>query len=212
MKGPTEWESTFRHWLEAEGGGDPAHGPAHVERVVANALAIGAEEGADLDVLLPAAWLHDCVVVAKDSEERSRASLLAADRAISLLGSAGYEAELLPGVHHAIVAHSFSAGVTPATVEAKVLRDADRLDALGAIGLSRCLMLGGHLGTPLASPVDPFCEEREPDDSRFVIDHFFVKLLKLAESMCTAAGRSLAESRTAFLRSYLEELRKELGP
>jgi uncharacterized protein len=207
-----DWEGALRDWLVAEGPGDPAHGLAHVERVVANAREIGIAEGAGLDVLLPAAWLHDCVVVPKDSEDRSGASRLAADRAVALLEVEGYPVEHLPGIHHAIAAHSFSAGIEPTTVEARVLQDADRLDALGAIGLSRCLMLGGHMGTPLASPVDPFCEERSPDDGRFVIDHFFAKLLTLADSMKTSKGRAMAAGRTDFLRTYLEELRKELEP
>lgn len=205
------WEDVFRGWLASDGGSDPAHDLGHVERVVSTAKEIGDAEGANPEVLVPAAWLHDCVRVAKDSADRPRASRLAADRAVALLGDAGYPRSHLADIHHAIVAHSFSAGVTPQTREAEVLQDADRLDALGAIGLSRCLLVGGHLGTPLASPVDPFCRTREPDDRRFVLDHFFTKLLHLAETMKTRAGRKLAAERTRFLRHYLEVLERELA-
>ena len=207
-----DWEALFREWSISEGERDPAHDLGHLERVVGTAKAIGAAEGAIPEILVPAAWLHDCVQVAKDSEDRSTASRLSADRAWALLEEAGYPEGHLPAIHHAIVAHSFSAGIPPETKEAEVLRDADRLDALGAIGLSRCLMLGGHLGTALSSPVDPFCESREPDDRRFVVDHFFTKLLTLADSMQTRAGREEAEKRTRFLRLYLEVLEEELKP
>ena len=118
--------------LAEQPGADPGHGPAHLERVVATALRLAAEEGARLEVVLPAAWLHDCVHVAKDSPDRARASRLAADHALRFLESAGYPAPLLPDIRHAIEAHSYSAGIAPRTIEAKVVQDADRLDALGA--------------------------------------------------------------------------------
>lgn len=205
------WEAVWLRWLEAGGAGDPAHDVDHIRRVVANARAIGSAEGANLDILLPAAWLHDCVFVAKDSPDRRIASRLAADHAVSLLEKARYPQIHLQPIHHAIAAHSFSAGIPPESLEAKVLQDADRLDALGAVGLSRCLMLGGHMGQPLTSPDDPFCRSRPPDDSRFVVDHFFAKLLKLAATMQTATGREMAARRTAFLQSYLDELAAELA-
>jgi uncharacterized protein len=203
-------EVVWRGWLATGVASDPAHDLDHVRRVVSNARAIGSAEGADPDVLWPAAWLHDCVFVPKDSPDRAKASRLAADRAVSLLEGSGYPGIHLRPIHHAIVAHSFSAGIRPESLEAKALQDADRLDALGAVGLSRCLMLGGHMGQPLASPDDPFCRSRPPDDARFVVDHFFAKLLKLAATMQTATGRELAVRRTAFLQSYLDELAVEL--
>lgn len=167
-------------------------------------------EGLGLEVLLPAAWLHDCVHVAKDSPDRSKASVLAADRAVEYLTELGYPGEHFEGIHHAIEAHSFSAQIETRTLEAMVLQDADRLDALGAVGLSRCLMLGGYMGSELISPVDPFCEVREPDDAKFAVDHFYRKLLKLENTMKTRAGRTLAVERTDVLRGFLEQLRREI--
>lgn len=207
-----DWEPRFRGFVADQPGADPGHGPAHLERVVATALKLAAEEGANLEIVLPAAWLHDCVHVAKDSPERARASRLAADHAVRYLEAAGYSAAALPGVRHAIEAHSFSAGIAPETVEAKVVQDADRLDALGAIGLARCIAVGAALGRPVYEPQDPFCREREPDDRGASVDHFYAKLLRLAGTMQTAAGRREAERRTAFLRAFLAQLESEIGP
>ncbi len=204
-----DWSRRFRSFLSAQGEGDPAHELAHVERVVRNASSLCEQEGADWSVVLPAAWLHDCVFVAKDSPLRKQASQLSADQAVLLLRDWQYPASDWDAIHHAIVAHSFSAEVETETLEARVLQDADRIDALGAVGLSRCLMLGGHMGTTLMSPEDPFCEQREPDDSRFTIDHFYRKLLLLETTMKTTAGRKLAQERTDVLRSFLAQLKVE---
>jgi uncharacterized protein len=207
-----EWEPRLRRFVADQPGADPGHGPLHLERVVATALRLATEEGAAVEVVLPAAWLHDCVHVAKDSPERARASRLAAEHAVRYLESAGYPAAALPGIRHAIEAHSFSAGIVPETIEAKVLQDADRLDALGAIGLARCIAVGAALGRPVYAPDDPFCRTREPDDGRASVDHFYTKLLKLAGTMQTAAGRREAGRRTAFLRAFLAQLESEIAP
>ncbi len=208
----SEWISTFRALLESQGEGDPAHDPQHIERVVLNTRHLAAVEGLSLEVLLPAAYLHDCVHVPKNSPQRSQASRLAADHAIESLKEHHYPAEHLDAIHHAIAAHSFSANITPETIEAKVLQDADRIDALGAIGLSRCLMLGGHMGSLLYNPNDPFCQNRKTDDANFCVDHFFAKLLSLKDTMQTPAGKSLARERTQFLTDFLDQLRAEIAP
>jgi uncharacterized protein len=192
-------------------GGDVAHDVEHIRRVVANARQLADLEGARLDVVVPAAWLHDCVVVAKNSPDRPRASAMAAAEATRLLASWDYPAELLPGIAHAVEAHSFSAGIPPRTIEAGVLQDADRLDALGAVGLARCLMLGATFGRPLYVAGDPFCEHRPPDDALSSVDHFYTKLLTLAPQFNTKAGRAEAERRTGTLRRFLDDLRDELS-
>ena len=203
-----------RHCREklAAAGGDAAHDLAHVQRVVGNARTLAATEGARLEIVLPAAWLHDCVTVPKDSPQRAAASRLAAAQAVKWLGEWGWAESLRPDIAHAIEAHSFTAGIPPKTIEAKVVQDADRLDALGAVGLARCLMLGGALGRPLYATDDPWCEQRAPDDRAACIDHFYTKLLKLEGTMQTGSGRHEAQRRTAFLRSFLAQLRHEASP
>ena len=183
---------------------------AHLARVVAMARKLATEERASLDVVMPAAWLHDCVHVPVTSSDRPRASVMAGDAAVVYLHGIGYDGTLLDDVHHAIAAHSFSARIAPVTVEAKVVQDADRLDAIGAIGIARCLMLGGQLGRVLYDPDDPFAERREPSDAISSLDHFYTKLLTLAGTMQTESGRHEAARRTAYMHAYLQQLRSEL--
>ena len=207
-----DWEPRIVRFISEQPGGDPGHGLVHLKRVVGTAVALAAAEGARMDVVLPAAWLHDCVHVAKDSPDRRRASRLAAAQASAFLQRAGYSAERLPEIRHAIEAHSYSAGIPPTTVEAKIVQDADRLDALGAIGIARCIAVGAALGRSLYHPEDPFCERRAPDDAGASVDHFYTKLLKLAGTMQTPAGRKEAERRTEFLRAFISQLRSEIAP
>jgi len=105
-----------------------------VQRVVASARRFAEAEGGDLAVVIPAAWLHDCVAVCKGSDQRSLASRLSADKAIELLRD------------------SWSAGIAPQTLEAKVVQDADRIDSIGAIGVARAILVGGTLGRELYHP------------------------------------------------------------
>ncbi|WP_438480337.1 HD domain-containing protein [Oleiharenicola lentus] len=197
--------------LGVHAAGDAAHDLMHIRRVVANARRLAEVENAKTEVVLPAAWLHDCVTVAKDSPQRAQASRLAAQQAADWLREWNYEERWLPEITHAIEAHSFSAGLAPTTIEAKVVQDADRLDALGAVGLARCLMLGGQMQRSLYVGEDPFCETRSPDDSRAAVDHFYTKLLTLQDTMQTAAGRAEAVRRTEFLKTFLAELKREIG-
>ncbi len=207
-----QWEARFAAFLaESQHAEDAAHDAMHVRRVVANARTLAEVEGANLMVVLPAAWLHDCVNVPKDSPERAMASRLAAAAAGDYLHDVGYPAEPIPAIQHAIEAHSFSARIAPRTREAQVVQDADRLDALGAVGIARTLMLGGAMGTPLYDASEPFPISRIADDRENVLDHFFVKLLTLSDTMQTHAGRAEAERRTAFMRHYLAQLSDEIG-
>ncbi len=190
---------------------DPAHEMDHIHRVVANARWLAAAEGADPAVVLPAAWLHDCIVLPKDSPQRAQASRLAAEAAGAFLRGAGYPNDLIPAVEHAIVAHSFSAAIPPETLEAKVVQDADRLDSLGAIGIARTIQLGGVMGKPLYHPGEPLPHTRAADERSYIIDHFYTKLLKLAAMIHTDAGRREAERRTRLMRIYLDELEREIN-
>jgi uncharacterized protein len=206
-----ELEAMCEQFVLSGAPADAAHDIAHVRRVVENTRRITAMENADPQITIPAAWLHDCVAVAKDDPRRKLASGLAADAAVKFLADTPYPADLLEAVHHAIEAHSFSAEIPARTLEARVVQDADRLDSLGAVGVARCLLVGGRLDRPLMDPDDPFCERREPDDSRYTIDHFYAKLFRLPDTMQTESGREVARERAQVMRDYLETLGKEIG-
>jgi uncharacterized protein len=191
---------------------DAAHDIGHVRRVVTTARRLAVAEGADLAVVLPAAWLHDVVTVPKDSPDRARASQMAADAAAAWLAAEGFPANLVPAVAHAVAAHSFSAGIAPETPEARVVQDADRLDALGAVGLARMFATAGAMGAALFHPDDPFAESgRTPDDRAYSLDHVELKLLRLPHTMQTAAGRAEADHRAGVIRAFVADLRTEIG-
>ena len=131
------------------GNDDGSHDLAHLDRVWGNVQAIVAVEGGDTEILAAAVLLHDCVAVEKNSPLRNQASRLAAEKAISLLTGLRWSTDRQQAVAHAIEAHSFSAGIEPRTLEARILQDADRLDALGFMGVARCFYTAGRMGSSL---------------------------------------------------------------
>lgn len=193
---------------------DPVHGIGHVKRVESLAFEIGMAEGADMDVVLASAWLHDIGDSVGFAGKRKEASLFNADMAVTILRDLLRELPMLEGkldqVHHAIHAHSFSAGVRPETLEAMVLRDADRIDAIGAIGIVRWAMYSARIeGGTLAHPTDPFAGHRNLDDRKWHLDHIRIKLLTLADGVLTPSGRELAAGRHEFVKGFLEQIEKE---
>jgi uncharacterized protein len=189
---------------------DPSHDILHVKRVVATAKQLAQVEGANLDIVVPAAYLHDLVLISKSDPRRSQASKLSADEAGRFLAELGYSADLIPAIQHAIEAHSFSAGIPADTIEAKVVQDADRLDGLGAIGIARCFSMSGLLSRDFYSAEDPFCLERVPDDQKNSLDHFFVKLFRVPSMLQTDSGRREGLQRLQFLQAFMEQLRREI--
>nr|WKF60922.1 putative protein YedJ [Paraburkholderia busanensis] len=190
--------------------GDGSHDTSHLQRVWKNAATIHAQEGGDAQVLFAATLLHDCVAVEKNSPLRAQASRLSAEKATRVLSALGWSTAQVEATAHAIEAHSFSAGVTPVTLEAKTLQDADRLDALGMLGVARCFYVAGRMGRALYDPADPHAENRPLDDMRYTLDHFHTKLLKLASGFQTATGARLADIRHARLQRFLDEFSDEI--
>ncbi len=192
---------------------DLAHGWEHIERVYKQALAIAEQENADAFIVGMAALMHD--IGHLSTEKSMHHADLSMSMAGELLLTYDVAADKRAAILHAIAAHSFSLGIEPHTLEAKVVRDADRLDALGAIGILRWAITGTVRSTEetqLYHPEDPFAEWHTLDDRRYMLDHFFTKLLKLEGTMATQAGRALARERTLFMQIYLDELRKDLAP
>lgn len=189
---------------------DPAHDFLHFQRVVKVAKEICRAESGAAEVVVPAAWLHDFVIVPKNDPRRSQASRLSAEGALRFLAEIGYPSARFAEIAHAIEAHSFSSGIEAHSLEAQIVQDADRLDGLGAIGIARCFATAGILKTSFYSPEDPFCTQRPPDDRRFTVDHFFAKLFKTAQSLKTSTGRELGRRRVEVMKRYLDDLAEEV--
>jgi uncharacterized protein len=199
----------FEH-AQAELDDDPGHDTAHCLRVAAWTLRLS--DGAlEPRVAIAAALLHDVVNVPKDSPERAAASELSARAAAELLPQRGFSHAEASAVCEAIRTHSFSRGESPTNELGRFLSDADRLEALGVIGLFRTISTGVRMGARYFDADDPWAVDRPLDDRAYSIDHFFTKLLGLPETLLTEAGRAEARRRVAFLQRTLEELASELG-
>lgn len=190
---------------------DPSHDILHVRRVVILAKKLAVKEKADLSIVIPAAYLHDCIYISKSDSRRSQASQISAEKAVSLLREWGYDEKKLSGIFHAVAGHSFSANLPVETIEAKIVQDADRLDAMGAIGIARCFAFSGLAGRAIYSNDDPFCEAgRSLNDQTNTLDHFYVKLLKLQEKLNTDSARAEGEKRLRTMKDYLSSLKSEI--
>ncbi|MCC7441360.1 MAG: HD domain-containing protein [Bdellovibrionales bacterium] len=190
---------------------DGAHDLSHSLRVLANALVIAESEGGEPELLAAAALLHDIANLPKNHPEARLSSERSAEAARRLLVAEGFTPSQVERVCDAILCHSFSRGQAPGTLEGRVFQDADRLDALGAIGIARCFATGGGFGARLYHADDPFLRtERAPDDKTYSVDHFFTKLFALGERMQTLTGFRLAKSRIERMKRYLAELEDEI--
>lgn len=192
-------------------GNDPAHDFLHVSRVVANALCIASQETANVFIVAAAAWLHDIVQLPKGSGPPGESARRSAEEASIFLIELGVHTVDMAAIAHAIEAHSFSGGLKPESIETAIVQDADRLDALGAIGLARLWAVAGTLGSDLYHESDPAGTHRELDDRAYGLDHISAKLLKLPALMNTATGREIALARAAFVREFQETFLREVG-
>lgn len=219
---PSELKSLFEHpalaaLLEHVSGrldADPGHGLAHVLRVALWTRRILQSESKmserEEHCVIAAALLHDIVNVPKNHPDRARASELCAEEARRVLPAYGFSSDEIAQVAVAIVDHSFSRGAIPSSSLGRALQDADRLEAVGAIGIMRTFSTGARMGAEYFHADDPWATERARDDIRYSIDHFFTKLLGLAATMQTPLGRQEGEKRTAVLRAFLSALGHEI--
>ncbi|KQV87917.1 hydrolase [Massilia sp. Root351] len=199
----SSWHPRLVALATAAAADDGAHDTNHLHRVWRNAtLLMDDYPEADALVVLAACYLHDLVNLPKNSPDRHLASRQAARLASRQLAELGFPPEKLAATAHAIETHSFSAGIKPETIEAKIVQDADRLDALGAVGLARMFYTAGRMGCALAHADDPMALHRELDDKAYSLDHIDVKLATLPAKMQTAAGRRLGQSRLAELIAF----------
>ena len=212
---------------------DAAHDFSHFERVILVTCDIYQKEMFsrhkkklnETELLVPeiAALLHDCVPIPKNSPLRKESSRLASEKARQWLVELGWEkhaAEIgelasIDEICKAIEDHSYSAslasGRSPRNLLGECLQDADRLEALGAIGLYRVIATGVAMGAQFFDPEDPWADDRLLDDRKYTVDHFFTKLLKLPQTFRTATARTEAVKRADFLKGFLDQLKREIS-
>lgn len=189
---------------------DPAHDFEHVLRVFVNAKRICKKEKANKKLVLTATLLHDIISFPKSDKRSKHSSSRSAIKAKKILKKLDYSSDEIKVITDAIESHSFSKNMTPKTLEGKILQDADRLDALGAIGIARAFAVGGAENRSFYNTSDPFCLSRKPNDQKWTLDHFFKKLFLLESSMNTESGKIEAERRTKIIKKFLIDLQREL--
>jgi uncharacterized protein len=210
-----------RLWYSVD---DPVHGFDHVQRVYRLAETIALSEGADLEIVRAAVLLHDVDVDSisesdfqnseKAGNRRENHQHSSADFAQQILSQEGWVEGRISAVRHCILSHRFrDRDRQPQTLEARVLFDADKLDAIGAVGVARAIAYAVRAGHPaFAVPSQSFINtgQLEPGEPHSAYHEYLFKLRKLKSSLSTATGIRLAESRHQVMQSYFESLDSEM--
>ncbi|MBS3925652.1 MAG: HD domain-containing protein [Nitrosarchaeum sp.] len=189
---------------------DSAHDFTHIMRVYKNAQMICKKERVNEKLVLSAVLLHDIISYPKSDKRSKLSSIQSAKKSKKILKKFNFTNEEIQIISDAIREHSFSQNKVPTTIIGKILQDADRLDAIGAIGIARVFAVGGSEKRPFYNVKDPFCKNRIPDDKIWTLDHLYQKLLKLESLMNTKSGKIEAKKRTKILNSFLNQLKNEI--
>lgn len=187
-----------------------SHDWDHTQRVYNLCMHIGRVEGADLEALEIAAYLHD---VGRSYEDESRGAVCHAGKgaeiARNLLAEYPISDERKENIIHCIRSHRFRGNHQPESLEANVLFDADKLDAIGAVGIARAFLFAGEVGAKLHNPyIQP--EDTEPyseEDTGY--REYKIKLSRIRDRMLTAEGRRMAEERHSFMEMFFHRLTEE---
>lgn len=201
---------TLSHsYCVTEGG---SHGPDHSLRVLHTALAIGQQMNGQPHILAPAALLHD---IGRKEESLSQGRICHAKRgaelAFPLLNNLGYSAAEIEAICHCIRTHRYRDGLQPATLEARILFDADKLDSIGAVGIGRAFLFAGQIGARLHNPeINPTATlPYSLEDTAY--REFRVKMSRICNQMLTPVGRDMAEQRHGFMQTFFDQLTRETG-
>ena len=190
--------------------GDSAHDFEHIMRVYKNAERLCLKEKVNSKLVLSAVLLHDIVSYPKSDKRSKLSSIRSSKLSEKILKNYNFSKEEIRIISDAIRDHSFSRNKIPGTIEGKILQDADRLDAIGAIGVARVFAVAGSENRPFYNKTDPFCKKRNPDDEKWTLDHFYRKLFRLESLMNTNSGKIEAKKRIKFLKNFVSELKKEI--
>jgi uncharacterized protein len=194
---------------------DPVHGWDHVQRVAALADRVAVELGADRQIVQAAAWLHDVAGALPEpgsGQDRAAHERASAERAAEILAAEGWTQARIAEVQHCIRAHRFRGTEAAATLEAKVVFDADKLDVLGAMGAARTIAFAVQAGTPLYAPVsERFRQtgELEAGELHSAFHEYVYKLSKVFDRLHTDPARRLGQRRRAVLEVFFEALARE---
>jgi uncharacterized protein len=200
-----------RLWYPAA---DGVHGFDHIERVYALARRLAAEEGCDVEIVSAAALLHDAEGSHPADNFRRSHQHASAEFARQVLLEEGWQEQRIEAVVHCIRSHRFrDEQEQPQTLEAQVLFDADKLDAIGAIGVSRAIAFSLQAGQPVYSPPSERFRQTgtlEPGEAHTAYHEYLFKLSKLKDRLYTRAARCIAEGRHQAMAQFFAELAEEL--
>lgn len=207
MKAKPEIYNEVKKWMRKN---DPAHDFEHVLRVYETAKMICTKEKANKKLVLYSVLLHDIAAFPKNDKRSKISSTKSSKEAKKILKKFSFPDEEIKIISNAIEDHSFSKNKKPTSLEGKILQDADRIDAIGAIGIARTFAVGGSENRPFYNKSDPFCSIRNPNDQNWTLDHFYKKLLVIESKMNTKSGKKEAKRRTKILRRFLTDLKREI--
>jgi len=189
---------------------DPSHDFEHIMRVYKNAEKICKTEKVNKKLVLISVLLHDIVKRSQSKKQSKSSADLSAEKSIKILEKLNMSKLEINIITDAIRNHSFTKKRVSETIEGRILQDADRLDAIGAIGIARVFCVSGVKNRPFYNPNNPFAKKRTIDDKKWTLDHFFKKLLLLEKQMNTKSGKIEAKKRTKILKKFLDELKQEI--
>lgn len=187
-----------------------SHDWEHTQRVLRLAVHLAKKEKADIKTVKYAAVLHD---IARHQEDKSGGkkdhALLGAKRASRILLSCGFEPDFIEAVKHCIECHRFRANRKPATIEAMVLFDADKLDSIGAVGIGRAFLFAGEVGAKLHNPGADILKTKPYTQEDTAYREYMVKLRHVKGRMFTKEGKRLAKQRHTFMTLFFKRLGME---
>ncbi len=187
-----------------------SHAWDHTLRVYRLCERIGSKEGADMNVLMAAAYLHD---IGRASQDASNGAVCHAQEGARIARPFIYELPVSrnrkENIIHCIKAHRYRGNQGPKSLEAKVLFDADKLDAIGAIGIARAYLFAGEVGARLHTPDVKVEVSRPYSENDTGFREYRVKLRKIRDRMLTKEGRRLADARHAFMEDFFKRFTKE---
>lgn len=199
-----------------------AHNLDHVLRVYKLCLLIAStEENVDLDILTPAALLHDIARVEESQNKTGKIdhAILGSEMAEEILTTLGYTKEKIKKIKHCIITHRFRTGNEPKTIEAKILFDSDKLDAIGATGIARTFMLAGQFGQHLSRDehLNEYLESNAVENGRLkdVSQHtpfieYEIKFKKIPNKLYTKKAKAIGIERLKYMDNYFNQLKEEL--